>query len=59
MILPNPGGKVGHRRTHTQKRAPETVPFFAPKRSLNQIIEIRANSAKTLAGPSAAEDDHE
>jgi hypothetical protein len=31
MILPNPGGKVGHRRTHTQKRAPETVPFFALK----------------------------
>jgi hypothetical protein len=29
------------------------VPFFAPKRHLNQIIEIRANSAKTLASPSA------
>jgi hypothetical protein len=31
MILPNPGGKVGHRRTHTQKRAPTTVPFFVLK----------------------------
>src|ERR1700722_6649452 len=28
MILPNPGGKVGHRRTHTQKRAPTRCPFL-------------------------------